>query len=144
MTSEDKGHYSKKLPPGFKADRDVEKAMKKVIKEGAISCAKAHSIAKKYDISPSEVGQTIDFLEVSICKCQMGLFGYPEGKCVKPAETVPPELEEAIRISLKNDKISCKSAWDIAERLGTGRMKVSAACESLGIKIVSCQLGAFK
>jgi hypothetical protein len=143
MTSEDKGHYAKKLPPDFKADHDVEEAMKKVIKDGTISCAKAFSIAKKYNISPSEAGQTIDSLEISIDKCQIGLFGYSEGKYIKPSESVSTELKKAIKSSLINNKISCKSIWDIAEKLGMGKMEVCAACEALGIKVASCQLGAF-
>lgn len=143
MTREDKGHYAKKLPPDFKADHDVEEAMKKVIKEGNISCAEAFSIAGKYNITRSEAGQTIDSLEISINKCQLGLFGYSEGKYVKPSETVSPELEKAIKTSLINNKISCKSVWDISDRLAISRMKVSAACEALGIKVTSCQIGAF-
>ena len=143
MTSEDKGHYDRKLPNDFKADHDIEEAIKQDIKEGNISCAAAFRIAKQFNIPRSEVGHTIDSLEISINKCQLGLFGYSEGKYVKLSETVSSELQKTIESSLINNKLTCKSVWNIAEKLGIGRMEVSAACEALGIKVISCQIGAF-
>jgi hypothetical protein len=52
-------------------------------------------------------------------------------------------LKENILAALKNERLPCSAAWVIAEKLNIPRMKVSAACETLQIKIKPCQLGAF-
>ena len=144
MTHEDRGHYAKKHSPDRKVKTEIVDALKNQISEGEISCAAAHKISKKLGEMPSEVGFTMDFLEVRIAKCQMGLFGYtPEKKVVKPADKVSETLEESIRERLEDGRLPCKTAWDIAERLNLKKIAVSAACETLGIKISPCQLGAF-
>ena len=144
MTSKDKGRYAKKHPSNRKIDEKVAEAVKGRISEDKISCAAAFKIASDLKVSPLEVGFTIDALEVPITKCQLGLFGYTSHKkIVKPAESVTPALEDAIRQALINDRLSCSAAWEIAERHGLGKMDVTAACEALKIKISSCQLGTF-
>ena len=144
MTHEDKGHYAKKHPTDRKVKPEVVDALKKQISDKGILCSAAHKVANDLGESPAEVGFTLDFLEEPITKCQMGLFGYrPEKKIVKPAETVPQEVEEAIRKNMVTNRLSCKSAWEIAERLGMKRMEIASACEALKIKISPCQLGAF-
>jgi hypothetical protein len=144
MTHEDSGHYAKKHPPDRKVRSEIANALKKRISDGEMSCAVAHEIAGDLRVSPAEVGFVLDSLEVRIVKCQLGLFGYrPEKKVVKPAETVPQALEEAIQKQLISDRLSCKAAWEIAERFKKGRMEVSSACEALKKKMSPCQLGAF-
>ncbi len=144
MTHEDKGHYSRKHPSDRKVKPELTDALKKQISDKGVSCSAAHKVAKDLGESPAEVGVTLDFLEVAITKCQLGLFGYrPEKKIVKPAENILQELEEAIRMNLANNRLTCKSAWEIAERLGIKRMEVASACEALEIKISPCQIGAF-
>ena len=144
MMHEDKGHYSKKHPSDRKVKPEVVDALKKQISDRGISCAAAHKVVSDLGESPAEVGFTLDSLEAAITKCQLGLFGYhPEKKIVKPVETIVQELEEAIRTNLVNDRLSCKSAWEIAERFEIKRMEVASTCEALKIKISPCQLGAF-
>jgi hypothetical protein len=69
----------------------------------------------------------------------LGLFGYsPEKKIVRPAATADPLLQEAIR-----GELQAARRWP-AERLGSGERfrlprYVSAACETLGIKVKPCQ-----
>jgi len=83
-------------------------------------------------------------LNINIVECQLGIFGYGETKkIVKPAKDAAPELKEKIAASLKDGKLSCAAAWEIAEKLKIPRMKVCAACEAMQIKIKPCQLGAF-
>jgi len=74
----------------------------------------------------------------------MGLYGYtPDRRIVKPASEVSPELEEAIRKALVDGRIKCISCWEIAKDFGIAKMDVASACETLHIRIFSCQLGAF-
>ena len=144
MTHEDAGHYSAKHGPGAKIDSKIADAIKKKMAAGKITCAAMHGISKSLDVSPSEVGKNADLLEVRLIKCQLGLFGYePEKKIVTPADEVAPDISNAIQASVENNRVSCASCWNIAEKLGCGKMVVSAACEKLGAKISPCQLGAF-
>jgi hypothetical protein len=144
MTREDRGHYGKKHAPDKKIDPAVADAVKNRAVEGKMACAVAFSIAADLGVAPEEVGFTIDILEIRLIKCQLGLFGYtPQKSIVKPAQSVPEEMEESIRSSLINGKLPCAAAWDIAPEMGIGKMAVSSACETLGVKIRPCQLGAF-
>jgi hypothetical protein len=144
MTHEDKGHYAKKHPPDKKVTPEIAEAVKAKTSENQISCARAFSIVEDMNIDPSEAGFTIDSLEISITKCQLGLYGYgPERKAIKPVEKVVKNLEDAIKDGLEKGRLPCKSAWKIAEKLNIPKTAVSAACEALNIKIGPCQLGAF-
>jgi len=144
MTHEDAGHYKKKHPSDRESKPEVADAVKRKGLNGEISCAAAHRIAEDTKTPPLEVGFTIDCLEIRLTKCQLGLYGYrPQKRVVKPAETVSDILRDAIRDALVAGRLSCKSAWEIAQKHGISKMDVSAACEAVGIKISSCQLGAF-
>ena len=83
-------------------------------------------------------------MEIRIGKCQLGLFGHGKNdKPVKPAKTIRTDIEEAIKEALVNNRLSCKAAWEIAEKFGVPKMRISSLCEALKIKIKPCQLGAF-
>jgi hypothetical protein len=145
MTSEDKGHYAKKNSPDFVVRPEIAEKVKKFATDKGIPCAAAFKVVNETGVDPREVGATLDALEITITNCQLGLFGHGEekGSIIKPVEAVPEGLEGAIRNSLNNGKITCKSAWEIAEKLEKGKREVSSACEAMEVKISSCQLGAF-
>lgn len=144
MTHEDEGHYAGKHPTGREANPRIVEAVKKKARGGHITCAAAFGIVKRLNTSPKEVGFTADRLEIKLAKCQLGLFGYsPDTVPIKPVDKVPADLEKAIKQSLTGDRLTCRSAWDIAERLGMRKMDVTAACNKLNIRLASCQLGAF-
>ena len=144
MTHEYKGHYAKKHPADLQVKQEIGEAVQAKASEQKISCAAAFSIVEKLNVTPMEVGAAVDAGEISIIKCQLGLFGHgPDKKAIKPADKVPQDLEKAIRDVLRNNKLACKDAWDLAERFGMKKMDISSVCETLQIKIFSCQLGAF-
>ncbi len=144
MTKEDRGHYAKKHPPGNKVNKTLAEAVEKRAGKGKMGCAVAFDIAAHLGVSPAEVGFTIDMLEIRLIKCQLGLFGYESGKkIVQATENVPESLEKAIRDELTGENLSCATAWKIADEFRVGKMGVSSACETLGVKIKPCQLGAF-
>lgn len=144
MTHEDAGHYGAKHPDG-KVDTAIAEKIQNRQKNGRITCAAAHEIADKLNCSPQEVGLNIDLLEKRINQCQLGLFGYGDkkGKAIEAASTVAEELKTALRDAMGDDRITCEAAWEVADRLNLSRMAAAGACESLGIKISACQLGAF-
>lgn len=141
---EDKGQYKKKHGEEAVADRDIAAAVQQKIVNGKISCVEASTIAQDLRKPMIEVGLTLDLLEVSINKCQLGLFGYyPKKKILSPAQSIDPKLEEAIRQKQIKGFLSCVTAWEIAEAFALPKIEVASVCEALGIKINACQLGSF-
>ncbi|MBW1730699.1 MAG: hypothetical protein JRH08_04365 [Deltaproteobacteria bacterium] len=137
-------HFAKKHPADRKPKEEVIAAIREKSLDNEMPCAVAFDIAAQLKVEPSEVGFAADYLELRLVKCQLGLFGYkPQKSIVKPSENVPPLLEQAIREQLVDGRLPCKHAWAIASKLGLRKMEVSSACETLGIKITACQLGAF-
>ncbi len=145
MTHRDEGHYAEKHGARAGLDQVISGAIKKHSIGGKLSCVAAFHIAEEMNIKPSEVGQALDLLEMKIAKCQLGLFGHEKGKrlVVKPADTVPPDLEKALRAGLLNGRLPCATAWDIAKRFDVPKMNITSACERLNLRIAQCQLGAF-
>ena len=125
-------------------DEKIVTAIREQTREGILRCAAAFRIAEELGVTPLEVGETADALEVRLSRCQLGLFGYGEQKSiVKPAEEVSPELEQAMRESLIMERLPCADAWAIATRFGMPKLHVANATERLKIRIAQCQLGAF-
>ena len=136
------GEYRKKT--AGVADPEITEAVAGRVINGELPCHEAEDIAVKLHKPLIEVGAVLDMMEISITKCQLGLFGYhPSKKIVLPSEFIDPSLEQAIRKNLANGCLSCDSAWKIAIALDVPKINVASACEALGIKINPCQLGAF-
>jgi hypothetical protein len=136
--------YAAKHGSGKAVDPVLRDTLLKASSGGQLSCARAFRVAEELGVSPAAVGQAADLMELRIVKCQLGLFGYyPEKKIVKPAASVGLDLEKAIRAGLVDERLPCKTAWDISRGLGLRKMRVSGACDAMGIKIKPCQLGAF-
>jgi hypothetical protein len=143
MAHEDAGHYAEKRR-GEKLNEVIAAKIKEKISENRISCAEAHSVAEKLNADPADVGITIDLLEFSIIKCQLGLFGYGNQKNIPVlSEKINPEVESAITSSLVNGRLACSAAWQISKRFNMSKPMVAAICETMKIKISPCQLGAF-
>ena len=147
MTHEDAGKYAFKHPPGTKPNEEIAKAIREKSPGGTLACGMAERISKELKVDISEVGITADLLEMKIKKCQLGLFGWGKkpnhGKDIPAADSVSVEMKSALEGVAENGRVTCAEVWAIADRLGTERKVVSAACETLGLKIRECQLGAF-
>jgi hypothetical protein len=143
MAHEDAGHYAAKHK-GAELNEKIAEKVREKMSDGTLSCGAAHVIAEELGVAASEVGITLDLLEVRIGKCQLGLFGYGEKKrIVKPADKVGPELQKEIENSLVDGRLPCKAAWDITEKFKMKRLDLANACEKLKLKINSCQIGSF-
>jgi hypothetical protein len=143
MAHSDAGRYATKHEPGVRPDEGIAGAVREKAAAGELACAEAERIGATLGVSLAEIGRTLDLLELRIGRCQLGLFGYPEGKAVRPAAAVATDFEAAIRGSLAGGRLPCKTAWEIAAERKIPRMEVSAACEALKIRIKPCRLGAF-
>ncbi len=123
---------------------EVSEALLKHAKENRLSCALAHSLALEFQVSPMAVGEEMDRLSIKIVECQLGLFGYGEKKKDIPqVEVIEKGLKEEIMTRLKDGRLTCKDAWEIAHNRGLERKYMGGVCEKMGIKISNCQLGAF-
>ena len=113
-------------------------------REGRLPCAVAFQIVEKKNMSPEEIGAYADVLQIRLAKCQLGLFGYqPEKRIVKKVATIDARLQEALRQKAANNRLACADAWEIAATLKISKLEVGNACETMSIKMHSCQLGAF-
>ena len=143
MARKDKGHFAAKHP-GESVKKEVAELLKKKKTDGAMTCPLAFQAADELNLTPAEIGRAIDLLEIPISKCQLGLFGFtPVSRIIQPAESVPEDLEAAIRKALTDGRLSCADAFRIAGEFKLAKIRVSSACEKLKIKISACQLGAF-
>jgi len=147
MTHEDAGKYALKHPSGARTDEQIAKTIREKSPGKELACAVAEKIAKDLGVRIPEVGVTADLLEMKIKECQLGLFGWGKksdhGKEIRAAGSISAEMKSALEKATENGAVTCAVAWLIAGRLGTERRAVSAACETLGLKIRACQLGAF-
>jgi hypothetical protein len=144
MAADHKKDFSKKHPQDKSCDPVLADEVKQLSQNGRLPCAVAFDIARKNNVPVREVGVTLDLLNIRLTKCQLGLFGYsPEKKIIKPDEAVEEALMEAVKKAMEENRLSCDNAWAVASRLNIPKMAVSRACETLGVKIKPCQLGAF-
>jgi hypothetical protein len=144
MSSDTKSGYARKQAPGYKPDPALIQTIKANLRDDMLPCAVAFKIAKEMQLPPLEVGRASDSQEIPLAKCQLGLFGYlPEKKIVKAETDASPELLDALKAALENDRLPCAAVWRIADQFKMTKMKVSAVCEGHDIKIKPCQLGAF-
>lgn len=142
MKHEDKGSFRDKHP-GVTADPEIAEALRNASEKGAISCAAATRLADFLRKDMATIGMHLDLLNIQLTRCQLGLFGYPQGRIVNAAIAAPPDIERAIRAALRDGRLPCLDSWEIAHRFAVPKMEVAAICEALKIKVKPCQLGAF-
>jgi len=147
MAHEDAGKYAAKHPSGTTLNEHIAKAVRENSPDGKLFCAMGEKISKELKVSIAEVGITADLLEMKIKECQLGLFGWGEkpnhGKDIPAADSLSIEIKSALDKAAVNSMITCAALWIIADGLGVKRKIASAACETLRLKIRSCQLGTF-
>lgn len=141
---EKKSRFSEKYGPDEIPDPLIKEQILKRTQKDEIACAVAFEIADKLGVKPSEVGKTADLLEYRLVKCQLGLFGYKPGHSIVEAKLPENDkIVDAIKEFMVNDRLPCKTAWEIASRFDVHKLTISSACEALKVKIKPCQLGAF-
>ena len=147
MAHEDAGKYAAKHPPGTTLNEQIATAIREKSSGGKLVCAMGEKISKELKVGIAKVGITADLLEMKIKECQLGLFGWSgkpnHGKDIQAADSVSVEIKSALVKAAMNGIVTCAALWTIADRLGVERKVVSAVCETLGLKIRSCQLGTF-
>ena len=56
---------------------------------------------------------------------------------------IAPAVEKAVQASLVNGRLSCKTAFEVAEKLKVSRQRVGATAFKFNVRIADCQLGCF-
>lgn len=124
-------------------EEELQKAVRSKERK-VMSCMDAHGIAHDMSFAPEDVGNALDVMDVEIVECQLGLFGYvPEKRILRKDAKVSSEMKKSIESVSTNGKMTCKQAWDIASECELSRLNFAHQFESIGIKIIDCQLGAF-
>jgi len=143
MGHQDRGHYAKKHP-GAQLNQTLAQAILQASSNGMLACASAHRLAKAQNCLPKEIGIQAGLLELRIAQCQLGLFGYAQGKKnFNPDAGITPELKDRIFDAQYSGRIECKTCWDIAKEFKISRLNMGSVCERLEIRIKPCQLGVF-
>ena len=124
---------------------DIRAAIREVLVDGRLPCARAFAVAGKMGVKPIDVGNVATEEEIKISHCQLGLFGYLQGE--RPVERMKDQVTDELRLAvtghLVDGQLPCVVAWQIASELKVPKMHVSAAAEELNIRIRACQLGCF-
>jgi len=147
MTHDKQGRYSQKESAAGEHDPSLVQAVERAAGPRGLSCAVAEELAADLGFPPNDVGAAADSREIKLVGCQLGLFGHEtaDGRhpAFGPAGPLAPEMERRLGEALVDGRLPCAAAWAIAADLGVERVEVARACEERGIKISSCQLGAF-
>jgi hypothetical protein len=142
MKNEKRSSFKDKHP-NAQPDPEIAEALRNASEKGTISCAAAAKMADYLRKDMATIGVHLDLLNIQLTRCQLGLFGYPQGRIVNAALAAPPDIEQAIRAALREGRLPCIDSWEIARRFAVPKMEVASICEALKIKVKPCQLGAF-
>lgn len=143
MSLEEGKTYADKHASDTQIDSNIRDQINAHKKDDTLPCAVAFEIANQLNVTPQQVGTTIDLMNLKLVKCQIGLFGYDGGKKLTPDHSPDPALKEAILSASVDNRMPCTKAWEIAEQSNIGKLTLGNVCEGLGIRIKPCQLGAF-
>jgi len=104
--------------------------------ERRLTCANAHKIAAKLQITPEEVGALTREMDIRISACDLGQFGK------QPLGTFREDVyRDAKDIADEHGRIYCKNARLLARR--SNLKTVRTALLEGGIDVIYCQLGCF-
>lgn len=144
MAHSSNGKFNRKHPLGTQVADSILQALKPHIQKGKITCLDAHAVALEIGVRPQQIGIAVDLCEARIVACQLGLFGGdPLADTDPQPDQLPLRLEQAIIKAHHNNRIACLQAWQMSDTHGLTRLQMGNACDTIGIKITRCQLGAF-
>lgn len=138
------GLKNKRSPVELTPDETIAEKIKEKTENGYLSCAAAFKLVDRLGLSSREIGLYADALDLRLTKCRIGLFGHGKGvKLVKKLESVDDVLESRVKECMSNERVNCKDVLKIADEFKISPVKVGSVCQTKGIKIKNCCLGAF-
>jgi molybdate transport repressor ModE-like protein len=101
-----------------------------------LTCANAHKVAAKLQITPEEVGVLTRQMNIRISACDLGQFGK------QPLGAFRQDVHDDLRyLANEEGRIYCKNARLLARK--SNLKSVRTALLEGGIDVVHCQLGCF-
>ncbi len=138
------GLKNKKSPVEFASDETIAEKIKEITENGYLSCTVAFRLADQVGLSSGEIGRYADVLDLRLTKCRIGLFGHGKGiKLVKKLESVDAVLESRVNEFAINERVNCEDVLKVADEFKVSPVIVGSVCQTKGIKIKNCCLGAF-
>ncbi len=135
---------NKRKPVDFSPDKKICEIIQAESRDGKMSCPAVLKISEKLNISKSEAGYYVDYLGLRLAKCQIGLFGHGEkGKLIRMLEDPDENIKIQIESLLEGKSLSCENVFTIAKKQNVSQVTVGSVCQSIGVKIKKCQIGAF-
>ncbi len=126
-------------------ENSLAETLRSRLREGRLPCAEALALAHERRLAPAELVALAEAQGVRIGWCQLGLFtgaqrgkGWPD----EPMD-IPEQVRAALQAEAPEGRLPCARAWALARRLGWERPALGYAANTLGIRIVQCQLGCF-
>lgn len=144
MTHEDAGHYAAKHPAGTQPDPRIAEAVKREVSDGKITCSAAFKISRDLNAPPARVGTVIDLLSPNREMSARAVRLSPDVANRKTRGKRFTSIGRKYQRFTGGQPVAVCFELEIAKKLGLAKMDVSSACETLGIKISSCQLGSFR
>lgn len=139
----------KPIPVDLEPDERILGAVRDRLEGGRLSCKAAMDAAEELGCQPIEVGCTADIARLRLTRCQLGLFGFPghaKGWAAAGVERLPAPAElEDLLVEARDTRgfVTCLELWRHADRLAVARIHAGHVAERLGVRVRSCQLGAF-
>ena len=131
-------------PVEFSPDKKICDMFMAQSTDGKLSCANAFMLAEKLGLNKSEAGYYADYLTLRLAKCQIGLFGHGEkGKLIRKLESPDEKILEQVTCLKEGDRLSCENVFKIARDFKVSLTNVGSVCQTMGVKIKDCRLGAF-
>jgi len=104
--------------------------------DGKLTCASAFKVAAKLQLTPQEVGQRADEIDVSISACDLGQFG------TQPLGVFKKEVfSDLDAFCDDHKKVFCKDARELAQKSNLKTVRTAIKEGDLDVKF--CELGCF-
>ncbi len=112
--------------------------------DGYLLCSVAFEVAAEINISRRQVGDAANRLKVRVADCQLGCFDTRKATHEELADKkISKSVIEKVEASAVDGRITCSTAFKIANTLHVVPREVGDAATLQNIKIKNCQLGCF-
>ena len=115
-----------------------------LLRDGYLTCATAHKIARDANVPKIAVGEVVDRLGIRIINCQIGCFNVDKTIHEKlEHKKIDDKIISRIETLGKNNKLTCAIVFELASQLKIAPMTIADVANYLNIRIHNCQLGCF-
>ncbi len=112
--------------------------------DGYLLCTVAFEVAAEGNVSRRRVGDAANRLKVRVSDCQLGCFDIRKATHKELADKkISKSVIENVEASAVYGRITCPTAFKIADTLHVVPREVGDAATLQSIKIKNCQLGCF-